>query len=406
MLTQSDVKSRENGSTMRISFLAPRLPPAVCGVADHTRLLAGAMADQGAQVGFISAHPAMPGESESALGGPIGHWSGGPRSLIQCLAQQGAEWLWVQLSSYGFERKGAPWRLARALAASRRAMPRLRIAVYAHETHCRPFQLGRLGFLWSPWQRYTVGEVARRADLVFSSNSTYLRTVVGEYHVTTDKARYLPLGSNLPQVDLSAEERAEVRRGLGWRQDDVVAASFGMFGSQLRALEGCGPSLARGVDSGHLDRVVCLGGDRTSVPEEFGDWARRLRVLEVLGHQPARRIAEVLASSDFAFTDYPRNLLGKSGAVIGFVMAGLPVLSGDARRTQAPPEAPPIIALESWDWQQARSPAIRHMRSELREYGRAHHAWPSIARRALEAFGQAAEPAQSRDLSPAGKGVA
>ncbi len=112
MLTQSDVKSRENGSTMRISFLAPRLPPAVCGVADHTRLLAGAMADQGAQVGFISAHPAMPGESESALGGPIGHWSGGPRSLIQCLAQQGAEWLWVQLSSYGFERKGAPWRLA------------------------------------------------------------------------------------------------------------------------------------------------------------------------------------------------------------------------------------------------------------------------------------------------------
>ncbi len=99
---------------MRVTFLAPRLPPAVCGVADHTQKLAEAMAEQGVEVGFI--HTKLDAAETVQLPGPIDFWDGDKRSLIELLKRQRANWLWVQLSGYGYSRWGAPFILGQAVA--------------------------------------------------------------------------------------------------------------------------------------------------------------------------------------------------------------------------------------------------------------------------------------------------
>src|SRR5438046_2626727 len=111
---------------MRISFLAPRLPPRTCGVGDHTRCLAEAMRQQGVRVGFVH----RSGQVEYDVPpGPVAFWDGGNESLVRCVGEQEPDWLWVQLSGYGYSRWGAPYRLACGLRWMRRQLPRVRIAV-------------------------------------------------------------------------------------------------------------------------------------------------------------------------------------------------------------------------------------------------------------------------------------
>src|SRR5207248_3135055 len=106
---------------MRISFLAPSLPPAVCGIADHTQHLAEAMRGEGVEVGFIHCQPR--GTEDSLPEGPVDRWKGGARDLQRCVLRQNPDWLWIQLSSYGFSRLGAPLRLGRAIATLLCAAP-------------------------------------------------------------------------------------------------------------------------------------------------------------------------------------------------------------------------------------------------------------------------------------------
>src|SRR5437868_1904635 len=109
------------------------------------------MEKEGIEVSFIHREPSRsdsPLPSES-----VAHWAGTTESLLRCVSAQRAEWLWVQLSSYGYSRWGAPLQLSRTLRALQRRMPKVLIAVCAHETHCQPHQLGYKGWFLSPWQR-------------------------------------------------------------------------------------------------------------------------------------------------------------------------------------------------------------------------------------------------------------
>src|SRR5262249_55933174 len=114
---------------MRISFLTPRLPPAVCGIADHTRLLARALRDEGVDVAFIHREALRPGGE--APDGPVDRWEGSTRGLLECVRRQRPDWLWLQLSSYGYSRWGAPFRLGRSVRALRAALPALGVVAYA-----------------------------------------------------------------------------------------------------------------------------------------------------------------------------------------------------------------------------------------------------------------------------------
>jgi hypothetical protein len=92
------------------------------------RFLAEAMRDESAQVGFIHE-----GSSELASplpGAPASHWDGRARDLTRCVLQRQTDWLWIQLSGYGYSLWGAPFTLGRAAAT-------LGIVVCVYETHCQ-----------------------------------------------------------------------------------------------------------------------------------------------------------------------------------------------------------------------------------------------------------------------------
>lgn len=378
---------------MRISFFAPRLPPAVCGIADHTRLLAEALRAEGVEVAFI--HREALQEGGKLPQGRIDAWNGSRRSLQECIRRQQPDWLWLQLSSYGYSRWGAPWRLGRVLQGLRSALPTLNIAICVHETHCQPNQLGRKGLLLSPWQRFTVGAVVRQADLVFTSIPKYVRQVVQDYGFPSERVVPLPIGSNIPQVSLTPEERARCRQRLGWNSQEIVAVTFGSFGSQLRALRGCGEYLARGLASEHLQRVICIGG-QGAPPQELSEWTDRLGgpdQFQILGYRSDREVAEILACCDFAFCAYSASLLGKSGSFAAFALAGLAVLVPDASMPEtSDAEALPVFSLMAWDWNQIRSAEILRLRQAIQDHALARLSWPSIARRALAVLKTSAEP--------------
>ena len=176
------------------------------------------------------------------------------------------------------------------------------------------------------------------------------------------------------------------REALGWTADDVVAVTFGSFGSQLRALRNCHEHLARGLRAGHLQRIVCVGGVNRTPPSEltaFGDHFGGPRRFQVLGHRPERTVAKVLECSDFAFSAYPRGLLGKSTAFSAFALAGLPVLVANAGSGEACDlDEPPFLRADSWDWSQANSPEVAVLREKIQGFAEANLAWPLIARKA------------------------
>ncbi len=187
----------------RISFLAPRFPPRVCGVGDHTWWMAETLRGMGATVGFIHGDD----QHEFVLPpGPVDFWDGTPQSLIRCVNRQQPDWLWVQLSGYGYSRWGAPYRLGVALKHLKRNRADIRLVIYLHETHCRRNQLGIKGPVLSPWQRFTVGRVARMGDLVFCTIPRYREQAIADYGVCPQRVSVVPVGTNIPVKALDTLE--------------------------------------------------------------------------------------------------------------------------------------------------------------------------------------------------------
>jgi hypothetical protein len=356
----------------------------VCGIADHTLLLALALRNEGVEVGFISKQ----GSGRGLPSGPVDHWDGSAGGLAECVRRQQPDWVWVQLSGYGYSRWGAPVALARAVRALRHNLPTIAVAVCVHETHCQPHQLGRKGRLLSPWQRRTVGVVVRQADILFTSIPKYVRMVTEDYGFPSDRVVRLPIGSNIAVTPLSAGERAQIRQRFGWQPHEVIAVTFGSTASQIRALKNCGDCLARGIASGQLHRVVCLGGqpgqqhiDLMSLPKVL----RRPEIVTLLGYQRDEQVAEILGCGDFAFSAYPQTLLGKSTSFSSYAMAGLPVLVSGSRINEVEdPKLPPFLFTENWDWNcSGRARELQELREGIRAYATENLGWSVIAGKVL-----------------------
>jgi Glycosyl transferase 4-like domain len=370
---------------MRITFLAPRLPPAVCGVADHTRLLAQALCREGVEVSFVCREERQSGGPP--LPGPWDLWDGGVPSLKHRMEKQRPDWLWVQLSGYGYSRWGAPYLLARSLSMMRRALPALRLAMYAHELYCEPHQLGWKGPILSPWQRHTIGQVLRQSDVVFTSTPQYRERIFNAFGLAHDHVHLLPLGSNIPVCLQSDEQREGVRAELGWSQDERIAVVFGSAAFQERTLDRFAELVRQGFRQDALHRVVAVGGKPGGIPDTLLKAAKRLQSdgpVEVLGHQLDWRIGQILSACDFGLLAYPRHLLRKSTIYVAYAFAGLGVLSlDDVGNKLLCPDELPILEAENWDWSEASSNRVQKIRQSLRSYAEKYCTWESIVSQAL-----------------------
>jgi hypothetical protein len=374
---------------MRISFLTPRLPPAVCGVGDHTALLAAAIREEGVDVGFVYCKTQP--EVCDLPPGPVDNIDCGNSTLTSCIARQNPDWLWVQLSGYGYSRWGAPYALGCELQKLQRQRPNLRLAICLHETHCKPSQLGLKGMILSPWQKHTVGKIARLGDLVFTTNPVWEQWALDDYDVDPARLFRLPIGSNIPQVILSPDQRVSLRERFGWKAEDFIALAFGSYGSQERALRVFGKLVSEGFELKCLDRLVCLGGNTVEPPAMLKSLASQCAVpgsYNLFGNRVAREVGEIMACCDLGLCATPLGVLEKSGAFSAFAQAGLAVIANHSpTEPAADPKQFPVFSASTWDWKQARSSRVKELRRVLSEYANENYKWTAIARRALRQMG-------------------
>jgi hypothetical protein len=368
---------------MRLTILTPRLPPSVCGVGDHSVQLAKALRPTVLGVTALCVH----GEKVNS-GLPfdrVDPWDRRARTLAKLLDDHNTDCLWVQYSGYGYNKKGLPWYLVRAVKSIR---PRWKISVFFHETHCSPRQLGWKGSFIAPLQRRIGKELAALADTLFTSTELYVDSIHRDYGIPKHRITLLPLGSNIPVPSFTPRERESWRAELQWEADECVAVTFGSAGSQRQALLRNCESLISAIQAGVIQRVLCIGGDPGTSRDDVLNGVRPelASFTKVVGHQSPEQIAKVLVAADVAVIRYPFKRIGKSGAFMACSLAGLPLLVGD----DVPADVCQFRAarlVRSHNMQQFKSVA-RDIESRLARHREAtkEFSWAAIARNALRAM--------------------
>lgn len=304
----------------------------------------------GCVVSLIGLRGNVAAAQKAGWSGPVALWDGSMRGLLRVVDDERPDWLWVQFSGYGYSKLGSPWRLAVAIRLAKKRRPSLRLAVCVQETYCKPSQLGLKGILLSPWQKVINGTVVRCGDLVFPTIPVRMETCVNEFGAKPNSVKLLPIASNILRLQATRREREGWRAELGFSSSHNIAVIFGVWASQLRALEEFESILESKFERGEIDHVVAIGGDTVRRPPWAKDllkhepWKSRLTIL---GHQPAERIAQVIASADIGLVPTPWLYWEKSGAARAFQQAGLSlwfIENGDLR--QLPPNQDPV---PTWD---------------------------------------------------------
>ena len=344
---------------MRISVLTPKLPPAVCGIADHGFLLGEALERLGAEAQYLA-----PCHGTNACRGKdAGSWDGTADGLHSAIQQHEADVLWIQYSGYGYSKKGIPVALARAIEQVAKARSRPLIVACMHETHASRTGLGWRAPIIQPLQISVARRIVRAADLVFAAAAINVERCIHEYGAPREMVELLPIASNLPNIEISADERRQFRERLGLSAGSRVAVTFGLWSSQIRAITLFENELQSALQRGCIEHIVAIGGETTpSRMDAVSDSAKVFNGrMSVLGPASAVDVARVLGCCDIGLVPTPRDYLRKSGAAAAFAAADLQIWMKDAGgKTVVETD---IEAFPTWD--QIAATAFESMNSRL-----------------------------------------
>lgn len=306
---------------MRITMLMPNAPDMVCGISDHGRNLGEALCELGFELDFLALR--TPANGQESM--PVERWDGTPVALAEAVRLAGSEILWVQYSGYGFSRKGIPFNLARALERVRKMRAAPLIVIYMHETHASLNRLGWHGPLVQHLQSAAARRIARTGDIVFASVEANMRQCIDEYGVSREAVSLLPIASNIPNVRVRESDRIALRKKLGLAESARIAAVFGLWSTQLRALDLFKGELSGALRQGRIDHVLAIGGESDEPPRNPDE----ICALELEGrltvHGPAcpASVGRILKCCDVGLVATPPSHLGKSGVAAAFAAADL-----------------------------------------------------------------------------------
>jgi len=368
---------------MKIGFLSGAYPPAVDGIGDHTRLLAGEFVSRGHEVvvftGFQPAFAADDGIVVRGIFSPSRPAT--VRALVRAVQEARPDRLIVQYNPFGFGPRGFnPW-LAPTL---RRIRKECHVSVIFHETHVPAESLRER--LMQTWQIPQFAFMCRMADTLFSSCERWqsaIRRIAGR------EAILLPVGSNVP---LSPLTREEARARLAIRDQTRV---LGVFGSAhpSRLLDWMAAAADR-LASRHEDiLLLSIGADGEKIRPLL---ARNIRFLDC-GLLAAEEVGARLRAVDLFLSPFVDGLSTRRGSAAAAFQHGLPVLSTSSRWTDAilrcqeqrliflSPVADgtgAFAALAARTAPLLPFPGSAH--ASLADFYRSHFDWPVIAQKLLD----------------------
>lgn len=330
---------------MRINVLTPNLPPAVCGIADHSILLGNALRRLGAEVDYLA--PCRGPNASQSTNACL--WDGTTKGLHTAIQRRESDVLWIQYSGYGYSKKGIPVALARAIEHIAKSRPGMSIVACMHETHASKTRLGWRAPIIQPLQISVARRIVKAAHVVFATVDVNLERCIHEYGAARDVIELLPIASNLPNVEISAAERQQFRERLGLRNGARIAVTFGLWSSQLRATNLFRSELLAALRQGRIEHVVAVGGETApSQMNVVNDIANVFNGrMSVLGPASAVDVARALRCCDIGLVPTPPDYLRKSGVAAAFAAAGLEIWMKDFRGDTI--VAADIEAFPAWD---------------------------------------------------------
>jgi hypothetical protein len=230
----------------------------------------------------------------------------------------------VQYSGYGFDSRGAPLALLRAIRAWRCQTKSAKLILMAHELwHSPPW--------WKPaaaiqfFHKRELCALAKCSDQVFTSTEGYLLSMTP--FVEPSKLRCLPIGSNIiPNYPPENPYRILGRWVL-----------FGKQGSRLVSLKSFGPNLSLLHSKGLLQRLIVIGSrDRSDLDEQ------EIRLLqqylpthayEQTGLLTEEQISECLLQAEFGVLGQSFESFTKSTILMAYASHGVvPVVPAGPHR--------------------------------------------------------------------------
>lgn len=363
--------------------IAPQLPPAIDGVGDYCWNLWKHWPEAEPDWQFLVAR----GAEESAAHWPQVAISGFDLSaggLEGALERAGADFVVLHYVGYGFQPKGIPVWLPRALRKWRRANSQRRLVTMFHEMYARSSPL-RSPFWVAPFARKIIRELAQTSDAWVTSCERYFAQLTGEFSADPVLGRIVPIGSNIPRTIPLAGQSPSA-------PDKLRVVIFGLARTRLWALERHGRLLRAMCEAGRVEQVTLLGQSPGLADEKaWGELTRRIGLPANWRKRfdlPVSEISTELSAHDCGLLANEPDILTKSGVFAALASHGVaPIVSVRGRSSVPEPLRPAVLAnddAESIAEGLARlgtDESLRLMRTKIQEFADRELAWSRITER-------------------------
>jgi glycosyltransferase involved in cell wall biosynthesis len=296
----------------RLGLYCPDLPPVRGGVADHTLVLARALAARGLEVAVLGRRgdPAVFRPIPCRIG--VSHRPGASGLAAACRAM-GLTHLLVQYVPFLFARRGlAPLLVASVGSAARMGV---RVGLFIHEPWVPPTRL--VWRLTGPPMRRQLLAIVRRADAVFTPVPAFADLVRSAVRPGVPCV-VAPIGSTVPVLEA---DRAECRSALGLGPEDIAV---GVLSPAAAGAQGSWIAAAASTTLSRPDvHWLVLGSGSETEPRELPDSQRVRR----LGWLPADALSRTLRALDVAVAPFIDGLTLRRTSAMAALAHGVPLVS-------------------------------------------------------------------------------
>lgn len=324
---------------MKICLLSARFPPQRCGVGDYTYFLANALARIGHEVDVLTAAGDLdellyPLPASVRVHRVIANWgTRGLRALIKHIRELSPDTLLIQYTPHSFDRRGITFAV-NLLPALLRVSRNTRVVTNFHELYI-PFGRSLKHNLGAVWQR--------SAAVLLSVGSHAITVTTGEWEGLLaglgirKHIKMIPVGSNIPQVALSEEERGHLRAEILGDSEGLLVAGFGA--RHFRDMPAAFSAL-RQVKKRRLVKFLWIGGgdpdDRHRVKIEQAQRANRLSDIDVewTGVLPHTRVSSLLLACDLMMLPFMDGVSTRRTSAVTALQHGLPLLTTQGARLE------------------------------------------------------------------------
>jgi glycosyltransferase involved in cell wall biosynthesis len=315
---------------MRICLVTPRLPPERCGVGDYTARLAVQLASSHDVTIVSGCQSVVEIDPSVDVAAGVPDWGyRGMKMLENTLRELRPDWVCIQYVPFLYHRVGMTfWLPATVLRMRAKGM---RVLLMVHEPYV-PLDSPTHVVMGSV-QRLMLWTLMAGSEKVAVATTKWTRILKRLAFPRAASVFHLPVGSNLPRLDMTGAERDRHRAQLGFGPDDVVVAMIrpnsagkqpGVALEVWQQLNAVNPKA----------KLLVLGDDG-------GCWAAA--GAHTAGHVPAARASQLLSIADLFFAPFVDGMSTRRTSVMAAMAHGLPVVTTKGHLTDPLFEGSPLL---------------------------------------------------------------